>query len=297
MVTCFTAAIVCVATSRANGETAVANVACGDKVLLRVSDAEPRQGSVLLVEVRSEMPLVSVEGRSERGGALRFWNDPERRVYQALLGVDLLTRPGALTVRARAVPESGGSADCNMELRILDGAFPVQRLDVDPGYVELSPKDRARSKKETAELGRIFSASTSERLWEGGFVEPVDGFDASGSFGKRRIFNGRPRSPHSGEDFPAPAGTPVRATARGRVVLAKGLFFLGNTVILDHGFGLFSFYGHLSSIGVEPGAMVESGAVIGNVGATGRVTGAHLHWGVRLGNARVNPMSLLALAR
>ena len=128
---------------------------------------------------------------------------------------------------------------------------------------------------------------------------PIAGSRAqgSGSFGKRRIFNNQPRSPHSGEDFSAPTGTPVLATARGRVALAKDLFFLGKTVILDHGFGVYSFYGHLSSLGVEPGTNVQSGTAIGKVGATGRVTGPHLHWGVRLGNARVNPMELLALAR
>jgi murein DD-endopeptidase MepM/ murein hydrolase activator NlpD len=136
-----------------------------------------------------------------------------------------------------------------------------------------------------------------ERLWQRGFETPLPGYEASGSFGKRRIFNEKPRSPHSGEDISAPAGTPVRAPARGRVVLAKALFFLGNTVVLDHGFGLFSFYGHLSSIGVEPGTIVEGGEVLGKVGATGRVTGAHLHWGVRLGDARVNPMDLLTLGR
>jgi murein DD-endopeptidase MepM/ murein hydrolase activator NlpD len=290
------AALLVLAWSSPSKAQAVASVACGSRVQFRVSDAAPKQGGILVVEVRSETPLRSVEGFSA-GEALRFWHDNDARVYQALLGIDLLSRPGTRALRARAVPETGEPAECRMELRIADGGFPVQRLDVDPSYVELSPRDQARAQRETAELGAVFSSSTSERLWRGAFLEPVEGFEPSGSFGKRRIFNGRPRSPHSGEDFPAPAGTPVRAAARGRVALAKELFFLGNTVILDHGFGLFSFYGHLSSIDVEAGAMVESGAVLGKVGATGRVTGAHLHWGARIEDARVNPMALLALTR
>jgi murein DD-endopeptidase MepM/ murein hydrolase activator NlpD len=284
------------AEARAGEETKVAIVHCGENVSLRVSNPAPRQGSIGIVEVRSESPLASVDG-SLAGDQLLFWHDDEARLFQALLGVDLYESPGAVSLRARAVLESGSAADCLLELSIVDGAFPVQRLAVAPGYVELSPEDGARSQREAAELKRIFSTTTPERLWQRGFRPPVDGHGPSGSFGKRRVFNNQPRSPHSGEDFSAPAGAPVLATARGRVALAKDLFFLGTTVVLDHGFGLYSFYGHLSAIGVEPGALVEGGAVLGKVGATGRVTGAHLHWGVRLGDARVNPMDLLALGR
>ncbi len=269
---------------------------CGEAARMRISDPAPKQGSIGIVEVRSETRLVSVEG-FVAGEELRFWHDDDARVYQALLGVDLHERPGAATLRARVVPESGPSIECRLELRITDGGFPVQSLDVAPKYVDPSPEDSARAEREAAELRRIFSSTTGERLWQRGFEAPVAGQKPSGSFGKRRVFNGKPRSPHSGEDFGAPAGTPVRAPARGRVVLAKSLFFLGDTVILDHGFGLFSFYGHLSAIDVEPGTLVEPNALLGKVGATGRVTGAHLHWGVRLGDARVNPMDLLTLGR
>jgi len=284
------------AEARSGEETKIATVRCSETVSLRVSDPAPKQGSIGVVEVRSESPLASVDGFFA-GEQLLFWHDADSRVFQALLGVDLYQTPGSVSLRARAVPGAGPATDCQLELSIVDGAFPVQRLDVAPGYVELSPEDRTRSRREAAELDRIFSATTPERLWQRGFRAPVDGHGPSGSFGKRRVFNDQPRSPHSGEDFSAPAGAPVLAPARGRVVLAKDLFFLGTTVVLDHGFGLYSFYGHLSSIGVEPGTLVESGAVLGKVGATGRVTGAHLHWGVRLGDARVNPMDLVALAR
>jgi murein DD-endopeptidase MepM/ murein hydrolase activator NlpD len=290
------ALLLAAAEARSGESTGVATVRCSDSVSIRVSNPAPKQGSVGIVEVRSESPLASVDGFFA-GDQLLFWHDADARVFQALLGVDLYESPGAASLRARAVPESGPAADCLLDLRIVDGAFPVQKLAVAPGYVELSSEDRARSRREAAELGRIFATTTPERLWQRGFRAPVDGHGPSGSFGKRRVFNDQPRSPHSGEDFTAPAGTPVLATARGKVVLAKDLFFLGTTVILDHGFGLYSFYGHLSSLGVEAGILVESGAVLGKVGATGRVTGAHLHWGARLGDARVNPMDLVTLAR
>ncbi|HJS73393.1 MAG TPA: M23 family metallopeptidase [Vicinamibacteria bacterium] len=269
---------------------------CGEAVSIRVSDPAPKQGSIGVVEVKSNVPLSSVGGFLA-GEALHFWPDEEARVFQALLAVDLYESPGDTVLRVEAFPETGSSVECRVDLRIRDGGFPVQELKVEPKYVDPSPEDAARSQREAAELRRVFSSMTAERLWRKGFESPVAGHSPSGSFGKRRVFNGKPRSPHSGEDFGAPAGTPVRAPARGRVVLAKSLFFLGGTVILDHGFGLHSFYGHLSAIDVEPGALVEAGTVLGKVGASGRVTGAHLHWGVRLGEARVNPMDLLALGK
>lgn len=274
----------------------ISSVPCSETVLVRLSDPEPKQGSIGVVEVRSETPLASVGGFFA-GEQLHFWHDADARVFQALLGVDLFKSPGAAVLRARVAPESGPAVECRLDLRITDGEFPVQRLRVAPMYVDPSPEDAARAQRETAELRRIFSATTLERLWQRVFVAPLPGYEPSGSFGKRRVFNEKPRSPHSGEDFSAPAGTPVRAPARGRVVLAKSLFFLGNTVVLDHGFGLFSVYGHLSAIGVEAGTLVEEGSVLGKVGATGRATGPHLHWGVRLGDARVNPMDLLTLGR
>jgi murein DD-endopeptidase MepM/ murein hydrolase activator NlpD len=272
------------------------SVPCGEGVVLSVSDAAPTQGRIAVVEVRSDKPLLSVDGFFA-GEQLLFWHETDARVFQALVGVDLYERPGAAALRARVVPGSGPELDCRLELRIVDGDFPVQRLSVAPRYVDPSPEDAARAQRETAELRRIFSSASAERLWRGGFRAPVPGHEPSGSFGRRRVLNGQPRSPHSGEDFSAPEGTPVRTPSRGRVVLAKNLYFLGNTVVLDHGLGLFSFYGHLSSLGAEPGTIVEEGAVLGSVGATGRVTGAHLHWGVRLGEARVNPLDLLALGR
>jgi murein DD-endopeptidase MepM/ murein hydrolase activator NlpD len=118
---------------------------------------------------------------------------------------------------------------------------------------------------------------------------------ANSAFGTRSIFNGEPRSPHSGADFLSPAGTPVHAPNAGRVLVAENLYFTGNTVVVDHGLGLLSLFAHLSRMDVEAGEMVTTGQVLGAVGSTGRVTGPHLHWTLRAGGARVDPLSLLAL--
>jgi murein DD-endopeptidase MepM/ murein hydrolase activator NlpD len=118
---------------------------------------------------------------------------------------------------------------------------------------------------------------------------------ANSAFGTRSIFNGQPRNAHGGADFLSPAGTAVHAPNAGRVLVARDLYYSGNTVIIDHGLGLFSMFAHLSAFDTREGDRVEAGAIVGRVGATGRVTGPHLHWAVRANGARVDPLSLLAV--
>jgi murein DD-endopeptidase MepM/ murein hydrolase activator NlpD len=207
------------------------------------------------------------------------------------VGIDLDQRPGD----ARVLVERGLDRPCAVVLSIKAGTFAEDRLTVPQRFVELSPEDQARAARETARLATVFRARTAERLWQGPFHIPIEDGRQSSSFGRHRILNGKPRSPHTGVDLGAPTGTPVHAMQRGRVVLDVDLFFSGRTVILDHGLGLFSFYGHLSESRVQDGALVDAGAVIGLVGATGRVTAPHLHWAVRLGDARVDGLDLVRL--
>jgi hypothetical protein len=267
-------------------------IACSRGLELEVSTREPAQGDIVVVTVRGE-PRIDLRA-SWSGRQLLFWEGDDDSQF-TLIGVDLLSEPGShrLTVDARLA--SGEAVGCGMDLAVRDGGFPVQRLTVDERYVELSREDLARSQRETNQLLRIFRATTSVPLWDGGFRLPLESAEASGSFGKRRILNDQPRSPHSGEDFSVPAGTPVRSPQRGRVVLAGDLFFTGNTVVLDHGLGLYTFYAHLQSMAVETGAMVAAGDLLGRVGSTGRVTGPHLHWAARLNDTRVDPLDLLSI--
>ena len=145
------------ATPWASEEKKFASVACSDTVLLRVSDGASRQGSIAVVEVRSETPLDSVDGFAA-GETLFFWHDADARVFQALLGVDLRRSSGTMSLRARVAPQFGEPVDCRLELPIGKGEFPVQRLAVAPKYVELSADDLARSQRESRELDRIFSS-------------------------------------------------------------------------------------------------------------------------------------------
>jgi murein DD-endopeptidase MepM/ murein hydrolase activator NlpD len=162
--------------------------------------------------------------------------------------------------------------------------------------VNPAPPTVQRIISEAAELARLWEQSAQSRLWSGAFVRPVPG-RATGIFGSRSIFNGQARQPHGGADFLSPTGTPIQAPNRGRVVLARELYFTGNTVVIDHGLGVFSLLAHLSVIDVHAGESVTAGQIVGQVGATGRVTGPHLHWAVRIGQARVDPLAVLAILR
>ena len=159
--------------------------------------------------------------------------------------------------------------------------------------MELSKPDLARANREAKETQGIYATITNEMLWDEPFSVPIPGENSGTNFGHRRVFNGQPRAPHAGADLRAKTGTPIHATNRGRVVLAKNLFFTGNTVILDHGLGVYSLYAHLSRIDVKRGDLVTNGQLMGLAGATGRVTGPHLHWGIVVQGARVDPFTLV----
>ena len=269
--------------------------ACAEGIEVRFTPERPAQGSVVLVEVRATAPLEGLRGQWG-GETVLFWSgDGAGGPLRALIGVDLSRLPGKALLKLTA--ERGGEpVECGVILPVAKTEFAVERLRVAKRFVELSQEDEERAEREGERLREILAVVSPVRLWAGGFVSPVGDVKASGNFGKRRILNNQPRSPHAGEDFPAPAGAPARAAQRGRVALAEDLFFSGQTVVLDHGLGLFTYYAHLGKIEVTEGELVEAGAVLGRVGATGRVTGAHLHWAARVGQARVNPLDLLAVA-
>ena len=213
----------------------------------------------------------------------------DQTTWRVLVGIDLDVAPGTYAVAVTA-----GSAHAEHRLTVRAKAFPTRRLKVDDAYVNPPQEVLRRIDEEARLLGAIWKASADRRLWTGAFVRPVPQ-PANSAFGSRSILNGTPRSAHGGADFASPTGTPIRAPNRGRVALAKALYYTGNTVILDHGLGLMSLFAHLSSIGVREGDVVEPGVVVGEVGSTGRVTGPHLHWTLRAGDARVDPLSLLEL--
>ena len=251
-----------------------------------------QQGQAVRLSIPDEPDIESAE---------LVWQDkkiPYTRVgreWITVVGLDLDMKPGNYTGDVR-VTRNGVVENRSITLNVKAVKFPVERLQVAEKYVELSPENTERALRETKELEEIHKTISGQALWKDPFIVPIPG-GVGVSFGKRRVFNGESRNPHAGADLKATTGTPIRSTNRGRVVLAKDLFFTGNTVIVDHGLGIYTLYAHLSRIDVAKDAMVERSQVVGLAGATGRVTGPHLHWGARVQNTRVDPFSLISLGK
>ena len=273
---------------------------CGRQLTLRLSSAAALQGNLLLLELRDTAQPIREVKADWNSREIPFWQEPKSAeestsVWRALLGVDLELKPEKYLLALTAKTESAEEIACAATIDVNEGKFATESLKVAPNFVQPDAEQLARAEAERQRLRAIFATITPERLWGGAFHYPLTGVTTGGNFGKRRILNGQPGSPHGGVDFPAAAGTPVLAPQRGQVVLAEPLYFSGNTVVLDHGLGLYTFYGHFESISVQAGEMVDTGAVLGKVGATGRVTGPHLHWGATVNRARTKPLQLIAL--
>ncbi len=267
------------------------NVLDEPKIKISHTARNLQPGEVVLITLKSQCALKRVKGRAF-GTNVYFYSNSSAEIWQGLLGIDLEVTLGDHLLELQVVQPDGNTLRRDYPLTVVDKEFPTRRLTVANRFVNPPPKVLERIRRESQKVSDIFRQVTLKKMWAGPFLRPVLGASTS-SFGKRSILNGQPRSPHSGTDFQASAGTPVKAPGPGMVVLATDLYFSGNTIIIDHGLGLYSYFAHLSQSIVPEGKPVSSGQTIGYVGATGRVTGPHLHWSVRLGAARVDPLSLM----
>ncbi|MBT4792116.1 MAG: M23 family metallopeptidase [Halobacteriovoraceae bacterium] len=178
------------------------------------------------------------------------------------------------------------------EVNVSQFKYAKERLNVDQRRVVLSKKDKARSAREWHLTQKLYKQSPGKSFADGEFSVPLDSFITS-HYGKKRIFNNLKKTQHLGNDFRAKVGTPIPASNRGKIVFAGDLFYTGNVVIIDHGLDIFTLYGHLSKINVKAGAMVKKGDIIGLSGKTGRVSGPHLHWGVKINGFNIDGFSLV----
>ena len=266
-------------------------VAPAPAISLAVDARALQPGELVVLTVTTSAPVSSVRGRGfDR--PLAPWRVDDT-TWRALVGIDLDVAPGAYDVTVETGP-AAAPARARRRLVVTAKQFPTRRLTVNPDFVDPPATVLARIEAEAKRISAIWQSSAPSPLWSGAFTPPVPE-RANSAFGTRSIFNGQARSPHGGADFPSPEGTAVRAPNAGRVVLAGDLYYTGQTIAIDHGLGLVSLFAHLSAIDVLEGASVKPGQVVGRVGSTGRVTGAHLHWTVRAGGARIDPLSLVAV--
>lgn len=210
-------------------------------------------------------------------------------IYQALVGVPHGHKAG------KAVIHLATSSDANfkdLEFQILDAKYASETLKVSPGKAHPKKKDMNQIQRDISDVSKIYSHYTEIKGWKGKFIYPVEN-QVTSIYGTNRVFNGDVQSFHNGLDLKAPMKTPVHASAAGTIALAHSLFFTGNTVLIDHGFGVVTLYAHMSELKVKQGDHVEAGDLIGLSGMTGRANGPHLHFGFIINKVKVNPIEAL----
>ncbi len=192
-------------------------------------------------------------------------------------------------------PTSTITLENGVSIEVIAGNYTKEQIQANPSKVKPNPKNQERIKQEREEANKIYSNYNQARLWDSAFIYPMQSAITS-PFGSARVFNNELKSYHSGTDFRAKIGTEIHASNRGKVVIAKNRFLAGGSVVLDHGEGLFSMYYHCSELKVKVGQIVEKGDLIALSGATGRVSGPHLHFGILVRGAQVDPLDFIAQA-
>jgi hypothetical protein len=266
---------------------------CEDGISLKLSAASVVQGAVLQAEVAAAKALPQATAEWDGKPSLLWTEEGTAKSLHGLIGIDLETVPGRYEWKVSWSDAVGKSHACGMLVTVRSGKFLTEHLKVENQFVEPDPAQEKRAEADREKLRAIYDAVTPQVLWKGKFRLPLAGVKSGGNFGRRRVLNGQTRSPHAGVDFPSPVGTPVFASQSGKVAVAEELYYSGNTIVIDHGFGIYTMYAHLSQMDVKPGQSVDRESQIGRVGATGRVTGPHLHWGLTVQHARVNAMGIV----
>jgi len=266
--------------------------ALAQQPVVTLTPAVVEAGSPELVKVAA--PQAAAIDGEWMGHPLAFFRGRDGRTWFALAGVDVEGVVGPSTLHIRVKSSSGATQELDQPVEIHAAHYRTGTLSVAPQFVEPGPEAMTEIRAESALKEKVFAASAAEPLWHGDFRAPVAA-QATDSFGTRRTFNGKLASVHKGMDFRARMGTPVHAGNSGVVVLARKLYFEGNCVAIDHGMGLYTISMHLSRIDVHEGERVITGQRLGLSGATGRVTGPHLHWAVRWEGAYLDPAKLLRM--
>jgi len=248
-------------------------------------DSTPVPGGIAVITLPADAEPATARYRDRKVLVTRNENND----YIAVIGLPLASEPGRHYLK---VNNTSGKTQ-NLGFQVADKAYEEQHITIkDKRKVNPEKRDMERITRESRQIKSALRHWSQQDDITLAFEKPVEG-PTSSPFGLRRFFNEQARNPHSGLDIAAPEGTPIRAPAAGTVIETGDFFFNGNTVLLDHGQGLVTMYCHMNKIDVTPGQSVDSGEILGEVGMTGRVTGPHLHWGVSLNDARIDPLLFL----
>ncbi len=264
---------------------------------ITLSSQEVINGSLLLlqIEIRKLNPPVTEMRLQFQQHQYPLYPHPANpaNLYCGLIAIPFRTQPGPAEL-VLAWKNATGDHAKKIPFMIVAGKYKTDELKVDSSRVNPNKKNIERAQKEARKIERVYAGGGSERLWKGDFQLPMTS-DITSPFGNKRVFNGQLKSYHNGVDFRARTPKPVFASNSGVVKLAESLFYSGNAVVIDHGTGIFTIYAHLSRIDVTPGQHIEKGQRLGLTGATGRVSGPHLHWGVKVKGVAVNPIQLIKI--
>jgi len=269
-----------------------------EPVGLSLEPRVPSTGRVLTFDLTVPAgypPLLDVCAKlGARSAIVAPW-DKAGRLFKGIAPVDIEETQRALDLVVEARFADGSPLSLRRRIEIADGVYDESKLRVKKRFVEPSRAQRRRAEREKADIARVLESPAPERLWRGSFARPVP-TEVTAVYGTKRTYNDQTSSRHLGLDLDGRTGDPIVAAQRGRAVLVQDRYYSGRTVVLDHGQGLFTLYFHMSAFDVEQGAMVEKGQLIGKVGRTGRVTGPHLHFSVKIDGLYVDPETILGLS-
>jgi len=248
---------------------------------------------------QGEVALLSIQklGKAKptviwMGKKITLLSDNKNEAWAGFIGADLTTKPGRYNIN---ITFSDSNRPHAITVSVLSRDYGSRRLTLPKKMVELDSDTLKRAREESKTVKGLFISSGKNPFWMGKWIRPVPGMIVS-PFGCRCIINGMERSPHSGVDLKAVEGDPIKATNRGTIALVAHHFFSGLSIFIDHGGDIQSMYFHLSKDFVKVGQLVEKGTIIGLAGSSGRVTGPHLHFGIRLNNGRIDPIKLIEIS-
>lgn len=265
---------------------ALLDVTWGGKALLT--------GRLAKIEVTCTQPIAGLTGTIDKRKIILFPSSLDGSVWTGLAPVNIEAKTKPVRLSFSAVMQDGKKLEWKKPVSIQAAPYDERKLTVSKQFVKPSAKERARAAKESKQMEKVLGSPSTQRLWRGSFAKPTPGVETS-PFGTRRTYNDKKKSRHLGLDLNGATGDPIVASNRGRVALASDRFYSGGTVVLDHGEGLFSMYFHMSRIDVKVGDVVEKGQGLGAVGASGQVTGPHLHFSVKAAGLYVDPHYVLEL--